>query len=178
MKGTPTEADVTAAGLRRQFDQSFAAPPPSELAAVENLLAIGLAGRPHALWLADIAGLFKDRRVTPLPGPALDFIGVAALQGRLVPVYDLRRLLGYASTAGARWLALVRGPEPLGLAFDSFEGQFAAPREASGALSSGRSQHVRQVVSGAEILRPVVDVASVVETVRGQAARREPAKER
>jgi chemotaxis signal transduction protein len=178
MKGPPAEADVTAAGLRQQFDQSFAAPPPTRLAAAENLLAIGLAGRPHALWVPDIAGLFKDRRVTPLPGPVLDFIGVAVLRGRLVPVYDLRGLLGYASSGSARWLVLVRAPEPLALAFDSFEGQFAAPREASGAGSSGRARHVVQVVSGAEILRPVVDVASVVETVRSRAAQREPAKER
>jgi chemotaxis signal transduction protein len=168
----------TAAELRHQFDEGFAAPPPSPAATAESLLAIGLAGHPHALWLADVAGLFKDRRVTPLPGPVRDFLGVVALEGRLVPVYDLRGLLGYATAGAARWLVLVRAPEPLGLAFDSFEGQFTAPRGGGAATPADAPRHARQAVSAPDVLRTVVDVVSVVETVRNQAGRREPAKER
>ncbi len=178
MRGEPEAVVDLATELRREFDEGFAAPPPSAPAATESLLAIGLSGHPHALWMADVAGLFKDLRVTPLPGSVRDFLGVVALQGRVVPAYDLRGLLGYATAGTARWLVLVRAPEPLGLAFDSFEGQFTAPRVGGAATPADAPRDARQAVAAPDVLRTIVDVASVVETVRNQAGRREPAKER
>jgi len=178
VRDAPSPASPTVFELRRAFDAAFADPPPSPRAIPEYVLAIGLAGDPYALRLTEVAGLFKDRRVTLLPGPLPQFLGVAGIQGRLVPVYDLRRLLGYAPNTNPHWLALILAPEPLGLAFDSFEGQFTAPRERFAAAPAGGPRHLSQVVRTAEILRPIVDVTSVVEAIRSQAGPDEPAKER
>ncbi len=173
----PLPPSETVLALRRAFDAAFASPPAPSHAVSERLLAIGLGGDPFAMRLKDVAGLFKDRRVRLLPASLPHFLGVASLQGRPVPVYDLRRVFGYNPTPNPRWLVLVPGPVPLGLAFDSFEGQFAALPEHLVAEPGGRAGHVKQAVRTGETLRRIVEVASVVETVGSQAGAVGPAKE-
>jgi chemotaxis signal transduction protein len=169
---------VTAVELRRAFDAAFAQPPPAVDAVAEDLLGLGLAGDSYAVRLSEIAGLFKDRHVTMLPSPRPDFLGVAGVQGSIVPIYDLQSVLGYPPTTNPRWLLLILTPEPLGLAFDAFEGQFRVPRELIAAASAGRVRHVSKAVRTADLLRHVIDVASVVEAVKSQARPDGPAKER
>ncbi len=83
-----------AAELRDAFDRVFAeahppAPPPSE-----DLLAIRIASEPYALRLTEIAGLFADRKITPVAGRVSALLGIAGFRGLIVPVYDLQVLLG------------------------------------------------------------------------------------
>jgi purine-binding chemotaxis protein CheW len=177
VSGTSAGPSETALELRRAFDAGFARAPAAAGAAAEDLLAVGIAGDPYAVRLSEIAGLFKDRAITELPSPFPDFLGIAGIQGRLVPVYDLRVLLGYAPAALPRWLLLVLAPEPLGLACDAFAGQLRVTEELMAAAPAGSRRHVSQAVC-TNPLRPVLDVASIVEAVRSRARPGGPTKER
>jgi len=129
MKPDAATLDRRAAELRAAFDRSFAAAA-AQAAPSEAFLAIDVAGDPYALRLAEIAGLHADKAVTALPGSPPDLLGVAGFRGVLVPVYDLRALLGYAAGPPARWLAVARGKARVGLAFDRFDGHFAVSPDA------------------------------------------------
>lgn len=170
MRGPSARSSQTALELRRAFDAGFAQAPAGARAATEDLLALRIAGDPYAVRRGGVAGLFMDRQVTALPSPLPDFLGVAGLQGRLVPVYDLRALLGYAPAAVPRWLLLVLAPEPLGLACDGFEGQLRVTGELMAIAPAGSRRHVSQAVR-TNPLRPLVDLASVIEAVRSRASR-------
>ena len=116
-----------AAELRRDFDRGFAEPIRLDPIATEDLLAIRIGGQPHAIRLAEIAGLFAGKKITRVPGghPALS--GIAAFRGALLPVYDLALVLGHAGAQAPRWMVIVAAL-PVALAFDGFEGQFRVPR--------------------------------------------------
>jgi hypothetical protein len=94
-----TDADQsplrTAAALRREFDQSFAQPPATELARVENFLAVRIGGDAYAMRVAEIAGLYADKRIVPLPSPLPSLLGTVGFRGQIAPVYDLAMLFGY-----------------------------------------------------------------------------------
>jgi chemotaxis signal transduction protein len=179
VSGDAPTLSETALALRRAFDAGFAQAPPSRPPAEEDLLAIRVAGDAYALPLGDIAGLFKDRRVIPIPSPLPELLGVTSLRGAIVPVYDLSALLGYPPGGSGRWLVLARAPAPVGLTFDAFEGQVRVPRRTiRPAGEEGARRHVGQAVRAGTILRQLVDVASVIEAVKSGARPRELPKER
>lgn len=178
MIDTSARRSVTAVELCRAFDAAFAEPPPAASATGEGLLGIGLAGNAYAVRLSEMAGLFKDRHVTWLPSSQPDLLGVAGVRGLLVPVYDLPSLLGHPLAADPRWLLLILTPDPLGLAFERFEGQFRVPRERIVSSVAGNVPHVSQAVRTADLRRRVIDVASIVETIKSRARPDGPAKER
>jgi chemotaxis signal transduction protein len=157
-----------AAQLRHDFDQSFAQAPPPAAAAMDDYLAIRLGADPHALRLADIASLAPLVAPTRVPGPCPELLGLTGFRGRLLPVYDLRALLGYAAPALPRWRVIALA-WPVALAFDGFEGHLRLPREAA-AAAQGQAQarlHVREVLhAGAAEVRPIVSLESVLDTIR------------
>jgi chemotaxis signal transduction protein len=110
-----------AAALRREFDDAFARVPHVDRADGVKLLAVVVGQDPHAMRLSEIAGLFVDRRITPVPGPLPELLGVAHVRGVLVPVYDLRLVLGYPAGPPPRWL-VVAAARPVALAFDQLDG--------------------------------------------------------
>jgi purine-binding chemotaxis protein CheW len=165
----------SALDLRRAFDAVFAASPPVAMP-MEDMLAIGLDGVPYAVRLTEVAGVFRGRRVVLLPGRLPEFIGVAGIQGRIVPVYDLRRLMGHPPAAPSGWLLLVLVPHPLGLAFDAFAGQLRVTRDQVAAAQGART-HVRHAVAAAGPLRHLVDIASVVEAIGSRVRQGGRAKE-
>jgi purine-binding chemotaxis protein CheW len=133
-----------AEALRREFDDGFARPIRAGDGQGIELLAIRVAGDPHALRLSEIAGLFADRPVTPVPGPMAELRGLANLRGELVPVYDLRLLLGRPAADAPRWIALAAARR-VGLAFDDVDGHVvAAPTDL--ATEAGVPGPARQVV--------------------------------
>src|SRR4051812_7736160 len=85
----------SAQGLKRAFDGSFAAAPQRRDADTEDFLAIRLGCDPYALRLREIGGLFADRRISALPSGIVELLGIAGFRGTILPVYDLRMLLGY-----------------------------------------------------------------------------------
>ena len=158
----------SAAQLRRDFDRAFAEPPRARRAASVDLLAIRLRGDPYALRLAGIAGLFADKPLTRLPGSAREFLGLAGFRGSVVPVYDLRALLGDARGDAPRWLVVSSG-SAVALAFDGFDGYLKLPPERIARPAPGEPAraHVHELARSADgALRPLVDLGSVLAALR------------
>ncbi len=145
---------TTAAALRRAFDASFAEPAKAP-SPTDDLLALIVGGERRTIRLADVAGLHVDRRVTPVPSPDAAFLGLAAVRGSTIPIFDLGALLGHPRDADPRWFVVSRSPAPVGLAFQRFEGHLRVDRAVTAGLRS-------------------IDLASIVEAI----ARRKPPGER
>jgi purine-binding chemotaxis protein CheW len=98
-------------------------------------------------------------------------LGVAGFRGALIPVYDLRALLGCSITGAPRWLALARGV-PIAVAFDGMDGHLpvepgtVASSEGGGPLG----RYVREVVRASNGIRPIVHIAAVLDAITERAA--------
>ena len=159
--------------LRRAFDQSFAEAPRQHAEQFEDLLCIRTAGDAYAVRLSETAGIYADRKIVGLPSPVPELLGMAGFRGTVVPVFDLGACLGYGLTPDRfRWLLLVGTDQPVGLAFQEFEGHLrTAPRDmARQETTEPVRQHVREVVSIEGIVRPIIDLASVVQAVKRRVA--------
>jgi purine-binding chemotaxis protein CheW len=183
------------ARARAEFDAAFAAPPAEGRRAAERLVRIEVGGERFALRLADLAGLRRLGKLVALPGARPELLGVAGLRGRLVPVFDLGRLLGCGADE-PRWLALARAEEPVGLAFGGLEGQIEVAPEAQatadaasavraasagamdgtgaaeGGASPGRTRgagFLGRVVRDGDVPLPVVEVGALVAALAAQA---------
>src|SRR5262245_52379841 len=166
-----------AGDLRRAFDAAFAAPPPAPATPTVDLLAIQVGGSPYAIRLAEVAGLFAGRKVSPLPGAVHGLLGIAGLRGSLLPVYDLGVLLGQAPCTAPRWLA-VAGKKPVAVAFEAVDGHFRLGRDAIAEEASAEGhRHVREIARG-PVPRPVVRLASVLEDIERRAREHHPREER
>ena len=146
------------AGLREEFDRSFAEPLRRHDAEHAELLAVQAGGRPYALRLSQTSGLYPDRPVTALPGPLPALLGVAGFGGQIVPVYDLAALLGHPVPDRPRWLVLAAGTPVLALAFHDLDGHVRVP--AATIIAEGRQSTgcVRGMVELPGGTRPIVDV--------------------
>ena len=175
----PSEAAELASRLRSEFDRGFAAPRAASAPVESDFLAIALAGESYALPLAAVAALHIDRKLLRLPSAAPELLGFCVLGGVVLPVYDLRLLLGHAAASAPRWTIAVVG-QPLALAFDAFEGHLRVPRTAvtSGATTDAAHVHVSGAVQGRECVRRVIDVPSIVSRIRRLVATSTPEKER
>lgn len=159
--------------LRRAFDRSFAEPPDERVVHFEDLISIRVGGDPFALRVRDVMGLFANKKVTSLPSPLAELVGVAGFRGGVVPVYDLRLLLGYPAREPTRWMALVTTPpgprapaRPLALGFDRFEAHLRVSPDAVAAEAvSARLGYVREVVRLASGTTPIVHVTSLLEAI-------------
>ena len=156
-----------AAALRAAFDRGFAEPRPVDPAASEDLLAVRIGQEPYALRLEDIASLFAGKKITPLPGSTSALRGIAGFRGAIVPVYDLPVLLGHRAEEGPHWLALA-AVTPVALAFGVLEGHL---RVAIGAIAAHETaahspRHVRNFARTGEVVRPIVDIPSVLDAIR------------
>lgn len=158
---------VGAAALRREFDLSFAQPPATELARLEAFLAVRIGGDAFAMRLTEIAGLYADRCIVPLPSPLSDLLGTAGFRGQIAPVYDLAALLGYAARPAPRWLVLARGRDIVALAFDAFEAQLmVAPERVLAAVgANGARPFVHGAVQVDGAARPIVRLPAVLDDI-------------
>lgn len=159
----------TAAAMRQLFDSSFAAAAASMTETLEDLLAIRVGADPYALRVSEIAGLYVDAKIVPVPSPVVQLLGIVSLRGRLAPVYDLASLLHYPPASSPRWMILAGGSQPVGFAFETFEAHLQVSKASlvdEGNRGGATRQHVRGVVRVADVLRPMIQVASVVELLR------------
>lgn len=156
------------AQLREAFDRSFASLPSRAAAPGERFLAIRIGGHPHAVRVAEIAGLFADKKITPLPGAVAELMGLVTIRGTLLPVYDLGLLLHCARSTIPRWLLTVAAA-PVALAFDEFDGYLASHSEpaARGEPPATPGDRHRRDFLHAGIAQPVVHLVSVLETIKG-----------
>jgi chemotaxis signal transduction protein len=163
---------ATAAALRSAFDESFAVAAGSKLERLEGLLAIRVGGDPYVLRLSQITGLYADLKVVAVPSPVAQLLGIAGLRGMIFPVYDLAALLRYAPAPSPRWMVLAGGSQPVGLAFEGFDAHVQVPEaslisdEDLAAKATVTRQHVRGNVRVAGTLRLIIQITSVVETIR------------
>lgn len=145
--------------LRREFDQSFALPPPQAAEELEDLLAIRVAGDPYAIRLRDVAGMVAGGKVVPVPSAARDLLGLTGIRGAIVPVFALGPILGYGQASGEpRWMVLCGEGEGeiLALAFSDFDGYVRLPRT---------SLQVASTEAGA---RPIIGIPEIVSSLRNR----------
>jgi purine-binding chemotaxis protein CheW len=159
----------SAADLRHAFDAAFAAPLAPQTTPLETLLAIRVDGAPYAIRLAEIAGLFTAVRVEWVPTSMPALMGVTSVRGALVPVYDLRVLLGTgAAPMESPWMALV-ADRTIGLAFDETEGYTRVRQDEIVRRHDEAQHHVAEIAQPASAPRPIVSVASVLAEIRRRA---------
>ena len=154
--------------LRRTFGQAFAAAPPVEGRPQDDLLAVRVGGDPYAIRQPEVAALLSDSQIARLPGSQAALLGLMGLRGALVPVYDLRLLLGYPRAPVPRWF-LIAAAARVALAFDRFEGHLRVAREAvstdAAPRAGNQSPYVQQVVRTDELVRPIIHLPSVLNQI-------------
>jgi len=168
MSREPMPGESQAAQLRREFDGRFAAPRAKEVVQRVSLLTIRVGGDPFAVRLGEIQGVFCDRTIAPVPGPLAELLGVAAFRGSVVPVYDLRRFLGYEAGGSPRWMIVAAGA-PVALAFDVLERYLSAPSHAVVEHGGSGREHLRGALQAEGLTRLCVDVPSIVTAIRSRA---------
>jgi purine-binding chemotaxis protein CheW len=168
MSALRSEAADGVEALQRAFDQAFAEAPDIQADPHDDLLAITVGGNPYALRLTDVAGLHSDRTITWLPGSVPELLGLVGLRAALLPVYDVRRLLGYPASTAPRW-CVVAAAAPVALGVERFDGYLRVPRRAVLPAEPGRAgdaaRCVREVVHVGELIRPVIHVPSVLDAI-------------
>ncbi len=166
--GSPVELTERAGELREAFDRSFAEPATAAPTALEELLAIRVAGNPYALCMNEIAGLYLDQPVTVLPGRDSALFGLVGLRGSLVAVYDLAALLGETEQSGHRWIALAVGVDAVAFAFHSVDGHLRVPARSSvaAAPTTDEHPHAPEAVAVADIAYTIISVPDLLSTLR------------
>jgi chemotaxis signal transduction protein len=160
-----------AAALRQAFDASFAEPARPAGEGLVSLLTIRVGGDPYAVRLSECAAVHAGRKIAPLPSDAPGLLGLAGFRGSLLPVYDLRVLLGSPGGGGApRWLLVASGVAPVAIAFDLLEAHLrvAAHSLIADAAPSPFSDCAVRLPDGA---RRVLRLASVVRVIEERAPR-------
>ncbi|HWD58451.1 MAG TPA: chemotaxis protein CheW [Stellaceae bacterium] len=158
-----------AAALRDAFDRSFAEPLPPDPPPFADLLAIRIGTEPYALRLCEIAGLFADRKITPIASRVPALLGIVGHHGAIVPVYDLHVLLEHRAVDATRWLATA-ADTPVAFAFAAQEGQLRCrpdaivPHQSDGPAR----RHAREFIRIADLVRPIVDLGAVIAELRRQ----------
>lgn len=168
--------------LRRVFDQTRAAPFSSGTEEqTEDLLAIRVSRDTYAIRVNEISGLATDKKIVAFPSPIPELLGVAGIRGALVPVYSLAMLLGYnAETERTRWIALCGTEDPVALVFGGFEGYVRIPLTQLYAAEQKdvARTHVQHVVRSTEMVRAVVSIPLIRETIQRRCVNDGVSKER
>jgi chemotaxis signal transduction protein len=154
-----------AAELRRDFDRGFADPPFVAGEAKQDLLAIRLGARRLAIRLSEIAGLFADKKITPVPGAAAGMLGIAGFRGSILPVYDLQSLLELSASEAPRWL-VVAAAAPVAFSFEAFEEQIRVPADSIKCeQTQAKNSFTKEFIQTEGVLRPIIQLSAVLEAV-------------
>jgi len=154
-----------AAELRRDFDRGFADPPVVGSETRQDLLAIRLGARRLAIRLSEIAGLYADKKITPVPGAATGMLGIAGFRGSILPVYDLQSLLELSSSEAPRWL-VVAAAAPVAFSFEAFEEQIRVSADSiKSEQTQAKSGFTKEFIHTEGVLRPIIQLSSVLEAV-------------
>jgi chemotaxis signal transduction protein len=164
--------------LRAAFDHSFSHAVDETRTAQFDFLSIRVAGDPYALSLSEVASLHLGRRLVRAPSLLPELLGIAGFRGVLTPAYDLSRLLGYASEAGAKWLVVAHWPSPIAFAFETFEAhrRVAADRVSDAARAANSA--VRGAVQDGQNAVPLLHLPSLVEGIANRIKALGPSQER
>jgi purine-binding chemotaxis protein CheW len=84
-----------------------------------RICLISLGGELLAIDLRHVSEVFELESVTPVPGMPGSLVGVANLRGTVVPLTDLRPVLGVTATATPKYAVVVRhGAQQIGILID------------------------------------------------------------
>jgi purine-binding chemotaxis protein CheW len=158
----------TAAGMRGDFDQSFALARDTQGVTSKDLIGLELGTIAHAIRLSELAGLYAGRNVAPLPSTVAACIGIAGFRGSIIPVFDLASLLGLPRAPHARWLALAAGA-PVAFSFAGVAKHMRVPREAIAATTS--HGHVNAFADHEERVWAVVSISALIDELAGKQGR-------
>jgi chemotaxis signal transduction protein len=171
-----------AAELRNAFDRARAIPFSSQaVERMESLIGVRICGDSYAIRVSEISGLANARKIVELPSAIPELLGVAGVRGVLVPVYSLSALLGYnAEAVQGRWLVLCGTEEPIGLAFNDFEGYVTVPSAQvyAAAQNDVARTHAKHVVRTAQMVRAVVSIPLIRELIQARCGTKDESKER
>jgi purine-binding chemotaxis protein CheW len=170
MSALPSGVAGRAAELRLAFDRTFAEPVRLDADIREAILTLRVDTQAFAIRLSEISGLFADKKITPVPGSHAALRGIAGFRGAIVPVYDLRILLGHSAgsdIAPPRWL-VIAAAAPIALAFTTFERQLRVPRDAIMPQPSSAEIRgcAREFVRSRKFAGPLLHLPSVLETIK------------
>jgi chemotaxis signal transduction protein len=167
--------------LRRAFDRARAVPFSTQaIEQFESLICIRVHGDPYAIRVSEISGLANDRRVVAFPSPIPEQLGLVGIRGELVSVYSLAALLGYSKKADqARWLVLCGTEEPVGLAFSDFEAYVRVPctQVCATGQNDAPGAHIKHVVRAADVVRALVNIPELLESIKRRCDSSRPSKE-
>ena len=169
------------AAMRAEFERAFAEPRRAEREEPESLVAVRIAGAPYAFRIKELTGIAVGRRVVKLPSDVPAMVGLAGVQGRLVPVWSLAALMGIPSTEQQnQWIALCGQADQVGLAFEKIDGYLqVSPASIVPFVAQDTSRElVKELLQADGAVRPILAVPCVIDTIRRQAAAARPAKER
>jgi len=157
--------------LRNAFDRSFAAPRRIDQAPMADFLAIRAGAQACALQFAEIGGLYSDRKITRVPGAAQRLLGLAGFRGAIMPVYSLAAILDAPTSDTPHWLVVASGA-PVAFAFEAFEFHLRVPRTAIAPREAGAraSDYVREFVRAPDTVRPIVNLAAILDAIRSETA--------
>lgn len=165
MRPGDADAGQRVAEWRAAFDRSFAEPAVARAEDLRDYLGIRVAGQALALSLDELAGLSPWREPTPYPVMSehlLGLIGVAGRTGGVLPLFDLRGLLGQGRAAAPAWIVQLKNA-PLALAFEGFDGQWRlAPQERVVQPGPPAAALLGDTVRCGELLRPLIDLVAVL----------------
>jgi purine-binding chemotaxis protein CheW len=161
----------------------------SEIERTEPVIQLRAGGVPLAARLSETQGIVRCPPIVPMPSRVAELLGLAAIRGTVVPVFDLAALLGLSSGANRpSWLMLAGGGGGLiGLAFEVFEGQqspeWLSGEPPEGSLAADREPSVTGGRAGAQLvranglIRQVVNIPALADAIRTRAQvphRKEP----
>ena len=172
-----------AAELRAAFDQAFSAAGGEHTDTGRvDVLAIRVADQGYALRLSEVQAVHAERKLVPVPTPTPELLGLVGLRGLVVPIYDLRLLLGHPAGPTPRWLALVCSTSAIGVAFDALEAHWRVP-VADIVMPQVGEAGGNDFAPGSVLTpsgpRPLLHLPSLIESLtRGKAAHGAPQRER
>ena len=156
--------------MRRDFDSAFAKPIRLDETLTQKFLAIRAGGQPCVIRLSAIAGLYADKKITPVPGGHPALRGIAGFRGTILPVYDLARLVGASPAPTSRWLVIAKATTkaaPVALGFESFEAQLLAQPDAIVAQPAAAEMRgfSHEFLRTAEFSGPILHLPSVLDAI-------------
>ena len=98
-----------------------------------ELLAFTLVGEEYAIDILEIQEIIKLPEITSLPRIKDFVLGIVSLRGTIVPIVDLRKMMGLGDTEysrGTRVLVIRSEDEPIGIVVDGVTSVLRIEREA------------------------------------------------
>lgn len=159
--------------MREDFDRAFAVAASRSDRDSEALILVRISGESFAVRAKDATGLVRRTVITPVPTRIPALLGITAVRGELLPVYDTAALLGLQAAAGERsWLLIAGRETPVGFTFDELEGRLEIdPDRLYEADPTAAGKHLRGMARIAAAHLAIVDIPGLIEEIRGLVGR-------